>query len=190
MTPVTYGALNSVDVQILEEVLSKYSERPLRFLEVGIHVGSTARGIADYCNRNAIGLEYWGVDAVKPDVCPPFPGASFVHGDSAEVFHLVPRGFDIAFIDGCHCRNHVILDTLNYGDRVSHWGYLLFHDCSPEIQQSMRDPHGPNIPQFHNSVLEAHKLMGFPGRQWEHVRSGYEHGHQYGGIDVYRKVRQ
>jgi hypothetical protein len=95
----------------------------------------------------------------------------------------------VAFIDGCHCRNHVILDTLNYGEKVKLGGLMLFHDCSPEIAHTMRDPHGPNIPEFYNSVLAAHRLLKFPSINWELLFSDYERGHQYGGINVYRKVR-
>lgn len=183
---MSYGALNAVDVRVLEAVLARYCDKPLTFLEVGIHVGDTARGVWHYCRDHGIALTYYGVDPVKPQICPPFPGAHFVYGDSAEVFHWIPS-VDIAFIDGCHCRNHVILDTINYGERVKPHGWMLFHDCSPEIQQTMKDPHGAAIPQFYNSVLEAHQKMRFPFPEWVLADSQYEHGHQYGGINAYRR---
>jgi hypothetical protein len=184
-----YGALNKVDVEILEKSLARYIGKPMTLLEVGIHTGTTARGIKEFCDRNWIKLTYFGVDVNAPEICPPFDGANFVRGDSAEVFHLVPSELDVVFIDGCHCRNHVVLDTLNYGEKVKLGGLMLFHDCSSEIAHTMRDPHGPNIPEFYNSVLAAHRLLKFPSINWELLFSDYERGHQYGGINVYRKVR-
>jgi hypothetical protein len=111
-----------------------------------------------------------------------------VFGDSAEVFHKIPYGLDVALIDGCHCVNHVILDTIHYGDRVNVGGFMMFHDTAWHIQQTMRDPHGPDIPEFHNSVLKAHTLMGFPFKNWELFAEGADTKAPWGGVTAYRKL--
>lgn len=186
---MSYGALTATDVDVLEQIMRFHKHRSMKFLEVGIHTGATARGIQDYCATHAIGLEYWGIDnGTQSDCQPPFEGAHMVKGDSVEVFHLVPEDFDVVFIDGNHSGNHVILDTLHYGARVKRGGVMLFHDTSPEIQQTMRDPSGPCIPWFHNSVLAAHKLVGFPTPEWKLFVKRYEPGQKYGGMMAYQKL--
>lgn len=171
--------------------ISMHTERPdkIKFLEVGTFGGSTAQGVRDYCVSEDVGLEYWGIDnRAQIHSESPFPEAHFVVGDSAESFHLIPDGFSIVLLDGCHCINHVILDTLHYGKKVRVGGLLLFHDTNKECQQTMRDPHGPDIPEFHNSVLAAHALMGFPSKEWAFWDESEEQGAPFGGIRAYRKI--
>lgn len=183
-----FGSQTDVDVAtIFKTIDSAHRAKELRFLEVGVFGGDTARGVKEWCDEREIRLEYWGIDnAAQGANIPPFPEAHYVLGDSAEVFHLIPDGFDAVLIDGCHCVNHVILDTIHYGRRVRPGGYLLFHDTSPEIQQTMKDPHGPKIPEFHNSVLLAHRLMYWPHLGWREVFNDYKRGAPWGGITVYQ----
>jgi hypothetical protein len=187
---MSYGAQQPKDVEVLEKVMSYYHGKPMKFLEIGIHVGSTARGIKEYCDRHEISLDYWGIDPVIPDPNPPFPGAHFVCGASDESFHLVPLGLDVVLVDGCHCVNHVILDTVHYGFRVLNGGFMLFHDVNPSIQQTMKDPHGPNILEFYNSVLLAHQLIGFPFASWgwRLIFQEWDESAPWGGMAAYRKI--
>lgn len=185
---MSYGALNTIDVSLLELVLSQFNYKAMKLLEIGVYSGYTAIGISQYCRVNHIDLEYWGMD--NGAICEgkkPFDEAHFIKGDSAESFHLVPNDFDVVFIDGCHCINHVILDTFHYGQKVKPGGFMLFHDTSPELQQTMRDPHGPNIPEFHNSVTAAHRLIKFPFPPWILWRDGWEPKSLIGGTSVYLK---
>lgn len=188
------GSQNPEDVEVLESVLKLYAGKPCRFLEIGVLTGQTARGIKQFCDENGIALEYWGIDPVSPETHnqprEPFPGAHFVQGDSAEVFHLVPKELDVVLSDGCHCVNHVILETVHYGGRVNPNGFMLFHDTSPAIQQAMRDPHGPDIPEFYNSVLAAHAVIGFPQTgnwPWRHRKESRGRGRVWGGMTAYQK---
>lgn len=193
-----YTSQTEVDVQVLEDSLAfvcEHQSRPVRVLEIGTFNGDTSREIKAWFDRKGVPLEFWGIDqGSHPDFDKgrwpekPFPEAHFIQGDSAEVFHLVPDGLHLVLVDGCHCVNHVILDTLHYGKKVVVGGLMLFHDTSPEIQQTMKDPHGPDIPEFHNSVLAAHKLMGFPNYEWVLWRDGFMTGAPWGGMMAYRKV--
>lgn len=106
---------------------------------------------------------------------------------SAESFYKVPGEFDLVLIDGCHCVNHVILDTLHYGAKVKPSGFLMFHDTAAHLQQTMRDPHGPDHPMFYNSVLQAHRLMGFPSAEWKLVMDVSEPSSKIGGMQVFQK---
>jgi hypothetical protein len=188
---VKYGALTKTDAFALECVLSHYAGKPCRLLEIGVHGGDTARGIRDFMAAQGSVLEYWGMDnGSHPDhlTLKPFPEANFINGDSAESFHLVPDKLDVVLVDGCHCFNHVVLDTLHYGERVVPGGLLLFHDITPLAQQTMRDPHGPDIPEFHNSVLEAHRRMGFPFDNWTEQAFAFDGEAKWGGMAVYQKL--
>lgn len=185
-----YGALSEADISVLEAALEAAALLGrIRFLEIGVHTGQTARGIREWCMSKNVALEYWGLDSgVQNDGEPPFEGATMVRGDSAESFHLVPDVFDIVLLDGCHCLNHVILDTYHYSPKVRPGGFLLFHDTSPEIQQTMHDPHGPDIPEFRNSVNAALEMIRWPWRGWALWRSEYQKGLSFGGTRAYRRT--
>lgn len=182
---------------ILDTCKSAVRDGKLSFLEIGVFGGSTARGIKHWCDENGIALDYTGIDngshpsfndSFKPTV--PFDGARLVIGDSVEVFPFVIRmfGYSVIFCDGCHCGNHVILETVIYSKFVRDGGFFMFHDCNPEISQTMRDPHGPNIPWFHNSVLQAHQELGWPWKGWKLVADKYDPEAKFGGCRVYQKA--
>lgn len=185
---MTYGALTRIDVGVLEMVMHQYRNQRMRFLEIGIHTGQTARGVRDYCAANWIALEYWGIDSGNQwDGQAPFRGATMVRGDSSEVAHYVPAEFDVMLVDGCHCFNHVILDTVLYSEKVVNGGFLLHHDTAPHVQQTMRDPHGPDTPRFHNSVLEALAAMHWPFPGWSEFATGADPFTDWGGMTAWRK---
>jgi hypothetical protein len=185
---MNYGSMTRTDMDVMDEVLTQFSNRPVMFLEVGFNEGNTSRGILAKCREQNTILNYWGIDSGA--ICNPklpFPEAKIIIGDSAEVFHLAPCDFDVVFIDGCHCMNHVIMDTVHYGSKVKSGGYLMFHDTSPELQHTMRQTHGPDIPEFYSSVITAHKAMHFPFPGWTLVYDKYEPGAKIGGMRVFRK---
>lgn len=187
---MNYGALTGKDVAVLESVMRVYAGKPCRFLEIGVHHGGTSRGVLQFMQQQNTHLEYWGIDnGSHPEGFQgaPFSGANFLNGDSAEVYHLIPDHLDIVLVDGCHCINHVVLDTLHYGFKTNPNGFLVFHDTAKHVQRTMKDPHGPNIPDFHNSVLAAHALMGFPSPGWVLWKEMFEPGHPWGGMTAYRK---
>lgn len=192
-----YTSQTATDIEIIEEVLAKATaaQQHIRFLEVGTYRGDTSCEIQRWCCEHKKKLEFWGIDAGKhPEFNylnqPPIPfiEANMVYGDSAEVFRRIPYELDVALIDGCHCVNHVILDTIHYGDRIKVGGFMMFHDTAWHVQQTMRDPHGPDIPEFYNSVLRAHTLMRFPFKNWELFAEGFDKDAKWGGITCYQKI--
>lgn len=186
---MSYGAITPADAEVLELVLDQYKLKRIKFLEIGVYEGATARGIKQRCSENRSPLEYWGIDSgAICDPVPPFDGATFIVGDSAESFHLFPNDFDVVLLDGCHCLNHVILEVFHYGAKVKAGGFLMFHDTWSEIQQTMKDPHGPNIPQFHNSVNLALQIIGFPFKNWHLFRHNWMPGVEYGGMTAYQRL--
>lgn len=187
-----YTSILPCDVEILEKclkaVLPYTNDDVVRFLEIGVFGGDTARGVKAWCDKRGLELEYCGIDnCAQLESQAPFPGAYFIKGDSAEVFHKTIDNLDIVFVDGCHCVNHVILDTIHYGRLVKAGGFMIFHDTSPEIQQTMRDPHGPDIPEFSNSVILAHNLMRFPFYPWDLRWEKYQPGAKSGGSRAFQK---
>lgn len=199
-----YTSQTLTDVAIIEAVLRECAKLGhVKFLEIGTYGGDTAREVKKWCDdrthwvdEKSLEFEFWGIDNgshptfKECNSAPsfPFPSARMVFGDSAEVFSEVPEDFDAILVDGCHCINHAILDTVHYGRRVRLGGFLMFHDTSPEVQQTMRDPHGPDRPEFYNSVVAAHKLIGFPTPGWSLWKSGFERGARWGGMTVYQKT--
>lgn len=160
---MTYGALIPEDIEVLEAVLAEFRGKPMRFLEVGVYAGNTSRGIRDWCADNGTTLEYWGVESGTLCVpTSPFPEANFVVGESWEVFMQVPEQLDVAFIDGNHTFNGVVLDALHYGRKVKPGGFMLFHDCAPQIQYKLQEPNRnyPEHPFFHNAVNDALSALG------------------------------
>lgn len=193
---MSYTSQTKVDAEIIESVLAVATADNdfIRFLEIGTYRGDTSREIKRWCDEHGKKLEFWGIDAalhpdftsgdpVKPPI--PFEGANMIYGDSAEVFHLIPKGLDVALIDGCHCINHVILDTIHCDFWMNKGGFMIFHDTAPHIQQTMRDPHGPDILDFYNSVNLAHIMMRFPFSDWKLFREGFDPNGKWGGIKVY-----
>lgn len=187
---VSYGNLTLTDIRVLERVLAEYRGRTLRFLEIGMNTGATARGIRDFCVEADIFLQYTGIDdgTLHHAVEHPFDGAYFIRGKSSEVFHLVGEQ-DVIFVDGAHTRNDVVLDTVNYVPKVAPGGFLMFHDTSPEIQHTMREAYGPDIPQFYNAVNEALDLIRWPWEGWRYWAHDYERGQKHGGITVFQLQR-
>ncbi len=174
-----YGAIVREDVEVLEASLWSVIDRwsslakarfpgdmpTVNVLEIGMHDGGTAKGLEHYLRGHGCGLNYIGIDpddgTTRPRYVPE--GGKVIVGDSAEVFGQVPDGLDLVWVDGCHCINHVILDTLHYSRKVRPGGFMLFHDINPAGQGvADRQPHGPDASEFRLAIDAAHKEIGFP----------------------------
>lgn len=182
--------LTQVDAGILELVLLEVIPKGVvRFLEIGMHTGETARGVKEYVERRGAELQYCGIDnGTLCKVEPPFTGALVLKGDSAEVFPFAPEEVDVVFVDGCHSFNHVILDSFHYGPRVCLGGFLIYHDTSPQIQHTMREATGPAHALFYNSVNAALNAMRMrQDSRWQLFKEGHEPGATIGGMTVFQR---
>ena len=163
-----YGAIFQEDVDVLEACLAELVKAPVvRVCEIGSHDGGTAKGIRRYVEEHGAKVEYWGID---PDTCRlpwVWDGAHLINGDSAEVFHLVPDALDMVWVDGCHCMNHVILDTVHFAPKVRNFGFICFHDVNPVGSGGEHQYHGPQIPEFGLAVNMALAAIQFPWAPWE-----------------------
>lgn len=187
------GSQHPEDVDVLVNVMHEYQLEPCRLIEIGVLTGQTARGLKRIADEFGTSLMYTGVDPVSPTFHnfprEPFPGAVFMQMDSLEAFHVLAGKFDVVISDGCHCFNHVVMETLLYGSIILPGGWMIFHDTNPKIQQTMRDPHGPHVAAFHNSVRAAHDFLGFPNKNWRKVyESVYGEGRLWGGFIAYQKL--
>lgn len=188
------GSQTPADVKVITDVLHEYQLKSCNLVEVGILTGQTARGIKAICENLGIRLDYTGVDPVSPETHnhprEPFHGARFMQMDSLEAVHsFSPYALDVVLIDGCHCFNHVILETVLFADKVKPGGWMLFHDTQDDIQGTMRDPHGPDRPEFYNSVNAALRFINFPfARKWEQVHRSQTPGHPWGGMTAFQKL--
>lgn len=184
-----FGSITEEDAQVIEATLEQLVPlSKVKWLEVGMYRGGTGVGVRDFLATRNVELEWLGIDAgyiVEPS--SPFPGATVIKGRSEEVYPSIPNDFDGIFIDGCHCRNHVILDALNYGAKVKPGGFLLFHDTSPFAQGKDKQPCGPDLPEFYISTLAAFKLIGWPMSGWTLFMEKYRDGLPLGGVRSYRK---
>lgn len=184
-----FGSVIEEDAQVIEATLAQFQQPAVKWLEIGMFAGGTGRGVRDFLSARGMALEYWGIDAgLITDPVTPFAGAHVIKGRSEEVFPYVPDGFDGIFIDGCHCRNHVILDTMNYGPKVRVGGFLLFHDCGKASQGIDKQPCGPNVPEFGISTLAAFQMMKWPTPEWELFMEKEREGLALGGTRSYRKL--
>lgn len=181
---------------LLHLITSVKRNGSLKFLEIGTFGGATARGIKHFCDQRGVELEYWGIDsAAHPGFNssfqpgPPFPGAKFVLGDSAEVFMQVEDDYDAIFLDACHCFNHVILETVHYHKRVRLGGTLIYHDTGDHVQHKYRDPHGPEHHYFYNSVIAALEAIRWPWPGWEVILDRADNKEGYGGITAFGRVK-
>jgi hypothetical protein len=185
-----FGSILEEDAQVIEATLAQFHQPVVKWLEIGMFRGGTGIGVRDFLFARGIAFEYWGIDAgyiTEPSA--PFPGAMVVKGRSEEVYPDIPGDFDGIFIDGCHCRNHVILDTMNYGPKVKPGGFLLFHDCGKAAQNQDKQPCGPLRVEFCISTLAAFEMMRWPTPDWELFSALEREGSLLGGTRSYRKLR-
>ncbi len=168
-----YGAIVLEDAAILESCLEKLCapglETTIKVCEIGCHDGGTALGIKRYVESHGCKLEYYGIEPDK-DRQQFYWGAgcTIINADSTEVFNKVPYDLDLVWVDGCHCFNHVVLDTLHYAKRVRNFGFMCYHDINPKIQRvGEKQYHGPDIAEFMVCVNDALAAIRFPWAPWE-----------------------
>lgn len=169
----SYGIITTADGLALERSLRRvayvFAGERLRILEVGVCHGDTARGIKAFLDGNGVPFDYVGVDNGRDlPVQVPFPGAKLVLGQSEEVYPQIESGLHWIFCDGCHALNAVMLDFLNYGDRLLVGGEIVFHDTSPLAQGKCDyQGQGPRLedgraahPDFGTASREALRKLG------------------------------
>lgn len=187
-----YGAIVMEDVEVLESCLEKLCSpgATVRILEIGAHDGGTALGIKRYVESHGAGLEYYGIEPDRARTPFIWPGATLINGDSAEVFNQIPGDLDLVWVDGCHCMNHVILDTVHYAPKVRNFGFICYHDTNPESQGiDKQHYHGPDIPEFSVAVNRALMAIRWPWGPWEAFRESYPLDQPRCGTRAFRKGR-
>ena len=177
-----YGAIQAEDVEVLEACLTHIAEqarkdgRFARICEIGMHDGNTARGIENFFKERGQQMTYWGIEPDTVSTRPRFVPANglLIQADSAECYEVIPEWLDLVWVDGCHCRNHVVLDTLNYAPKVRVGGFICFHDINPIGQGLLSEHqyHGPNTPDFALAVNKALSLIRFPWDNWTFFAQG------------------
>ena len=187
---VRHGMVFQSDSDVFDAVcLDVLKRKPVvKFLEIGMWKGLTARGLKSFVEANGGTLDYSRVDpGILEEPVSPFDGAHFVVGGSEVVFHLVPDDFDVILVDGNHSRNAVILDTFNYAPKVVNGGFMLFHDTNPKCQRTGYEYTGPKIPEFGIAVREAWSMMGWPWAPWSLFMERYQKNHHQNGTTAWRK---
>lgn len=190
-----FGAILQEDADVLEACLEKLCSPTaiVRICEIGCHDGGTALGLKRYCDEHGCTLEYWGIDPDYPNRTKfAWAGANIIALDSAIAWTQVPGDLDLVWVDGCHCYNHVILDTLHYAKKVRNFGFLCFHDINPQIQGiGEKQPCGPaNVPEFNVDVVHALESIRFPWAPWDFFMEKYPTDVWGCGTRAYRKGRQ
>ena len=192
-----YGAILQEDVDVLEKCLfellnagSLSAFDGVNVLEIGMHDGGTAKGIESYVAKWCRPLAYYGIDPDDGTTRPRYVPANgkVIIGDSAEVFNQVPEGLDLVWVDGCHCQNHVMLDTIHYAPKVRVGGFICYHDINPSGQGCEHQYHGPDIPEFGLAVLMALEAIKFPWPNWEFFAEKYTLEVHNCGTRAYRRI--
>lgn len=188
-----YGAILMEDAGVLEACLEKLCSpgAVVRICEIGAHDGGTALGIKRFVEAHGATLEYWGIEPDKDRVWFAWPGANLINEDSATAWTKIPDNLDLVWVDGCHCFNHVVLDTLHFSPKVRNFGFLCFHDINPQIQGvGEKQPCGPaDVPEFNVFVNGALQAIRFPWGAWEIFRESYPLDVWGCGTRAYRKGR-
>jgi len=192
-----YGVLTNTDVGQIEYSLKLLvdgfkKEKNVNLLEIGIKDGSTSRQVKKKIEELGLtNYTYWGLDngSRSGKLKKPFDKCKLIIGDSEESFHLVPHNLHWVFIDGCHCANHVMLDFLNYGQRVKKGGFLMFHDTGQTSQGNHYQQHGPCSADFHIAVERAFKKLDIFNRSdWAYVSSDCDPNREFGGVTIFQKI--
>lgn len=141
--------------ELLDTIKKEFGE--LRFLEVGVFTGDTARGVARRCKEIGMPCTAAGVDFVQYDPNPkPDCPYTYYAGDSMEQFVNVQGRYNLCFIDGCHCVVHASQDFLNYSPFVDVGGYCLLHDTALPTDKYDQEP----WPQDHSYAGKANSKLG------------------------------
>jgi len=188
-----YGAITEKDAEVFDMLFAAIPKRTVKVLEIGVWKGDTARGMKSACEFNGNACEYTGIDAQRhADPDPPFPGARYIVKPSEEAWEDVrDQLFDLIFVDGCHCLNHVSLDTALYSQFVAPGGYMVFHDASPLLQGVQKNPwvHGhDDLPVHRTHVLKALELLGWPNAKWRLVTHQFDPASDIGGMIVFQRT--
>lgn len=191
-----YGAIVQEDVRVLKACLfSLWGPHdgivPVRVVEIGMHDGGTARGIESFLVNACRPLDYYGIDVDDGTTRPRYvpAGGKVIIGDSAEVYAQVPGGVDLLWVDGCHCKNHVILDTVHYTPKVRIGGFVCFHDVNPAGEGQERQLHGPDTPDFGLAVNQGLRAISFPWPGWEFFMELVPTDVRNCGTRAYRRTR-
>ena len=195
---MSYGHITSKDAEAIElAILHVWSTRKgkLHYLEIGPFGGSTVGGVRTYCEQNSIPLDVWGVDVVARAPANLFGPGQYIIAPSEEAWQGVQwpkEGFDMIFVDGCHCINHVALDALHYGRLVRPAGLMLFHDVVRNQQHVMKNEwvHQGDKPVHRTAVLDALELIGWPNPQWRLFGEFCDQSANFGGIQIWIKNDQ
>jgi hypothetical protein len=126
-----------------------------RFHAWGVEPPSDPFGCSERM-RLAVGCElYWG--ETPAEYCDEVNTAQLcLLGSERWTEQLGHIAIHAAFIDGCHCEDHVRMDFLNLESRIVPGGVVMFHDTHPRQQ-------GTHNPQTHH---ESRPLMVRYAMQW------------------------
>lgn len=130
-----YGMMRVVEADLFDRLLETIATKfgVIRFLEVGIMGGATARGVYRRGKELGVSVEAVGVDFehYRPNPMPD-PNYVFYGKDSMDAWRDFPKDYKctLYFLDGCHCTNHAQCDFLNYSPFVENCGYVLVHDTA------------------------------------------------------------
>ena len=157
--PNRYGFMREVESKLIDELLEtiKTEFGELRFLEIGVFTGDTARGIARRSKEIGLPCTAAGVDFVQYNPNPP-PDCPYTYyaGDSMEQFRNVTGSYNFLFVDGCHCVVHASQDFLHYSPFVQVGGYALFHDTALPTDKFDQEP----WPQDHSYAGKENSKLG------------------------------
>lgn len=153
-----YGIIHECECDLVDEITARLKAElgELRFLEIGIYGGNSARGMYRRGHDLRCPVHCAGVDLVKYNDPIPGPGYEFYQGDSLEMWKHIKGTFNLLFIDAWHDLLHPAMDLLNYQTFLVPNGYLLMHDT-----MSTRDfEHKPEIPIWKQGPSDPNDMTG------------------------------
>lgn len=195
----TYGLMSQKDYETMDKILdlvcATFPDEVINITEVGVHAGSTSRGIKSYLKSKGRGINHTAIDNQRDfKMGAPFPESRFIGGNSIEVYNEVEdKSQHLVFIDACHNYPMTMADFLVYSDKVKGSGFIALHDTGAHIKpftdfQGMGSMDDPDMWIACRKAVTKLGLLNNTFPSWHLVMDEYDDSLHTGGILLVQNI--
>jgi hypothetical protein len=142
--------------RIYDELFTPFRDAPIKFLEIGVEFGISAKIWLEYF-KNAI---IYGVD-IKKQHTPDNLRFVFEEGDQRDPIFwrgFIKRcgevGFDVIIDDGCHKTIGIMTSLIELLPHVNPGGFYIVEDLMCSYHQSCQEPSWPPQIEFLKTLVD------------------------------------
>ena len=164
------GVFGQGDMRVLKREIEKLQPGQV-YLEIGVDEGRSFSVAHHYAKEGVyvIGVDIHdvypheksvgrGVFAEEEGMIGVGKYGFFIHGDADVFAELWNRPIDLLFIDGHHDYESVRRNTLNWEDKISSGGTILFHDYDyPDVKKWLDEHYKDNKTVYHGKIVKVVK---------------------------------